>query len=129
MKSLFVCAALAACAWGQDAAEPAAESVTLRVGETKTVILKSNPTTGFAWTLTEPVKVGAPVFVSVELVSDRASCPADEENPCCGAPRDTEVRMTGVHAGAMSFTLQYHRIWEPGVPPIKTRSFVVTVTP
>lgn len=128
MKILTAFACVSAlCAYAQ---EPEAQTITrtLKVGETQTVVLGSNPSTGFAWTLTEEVKVGAPVFVSIDLVGENA-CEQDAENPCCGAPRDTEVRMTGVHAGVMSFTVQYHRIWEQGVPPLQTCTFVVTVQP
>lgn len=115
----------AACAVAQ--AEPAApaEHITLRVGETSTISLEGNPTTGYTWNLAEPQKENAPVLVTLSYgrVPDE-----DEENPCCGAPCPTIVKMTGVHAGAASFTLEYKRVWETGTPAMRTRTFVVTVT-
>ncbi|MCQ2364515.1 MAG: protease inhibitor I42 family protein [Akkermansia sp.] len=129
MKSLFAFLAAAVCAVAQETAEMPAVPVALHVGETASVILAGNPTTGYSWTLAEPVKAGGPVFVSLALVDDEPLCKEDEENPCCGKPRPTEVRMTGVHAGVMSFTVQYSRIWETNVPPLKTQTFVVTVQP
>lgn len=129
MKQLFAWLAAAACAVAQETVEMPAVPVALHVGETASVILAGNPTTGYSWTLTEPVKVGGPVFVSLALVNDEPPCGADAENPCCGKPRPTEVRMTGVHSGVMSFTVQYSRVWEPNVPPLKTQTFVVTVQP
>lgn len=127
MKQLFAWLAVAACAVAQETVETPAVPVALHVGETASVILVGNPTTGYTWSLAEPVKAGSPVFVSVELAEDEPPCKGDEETPCCGKPCPTEVRMTGVHAGVMSFTVQYSREWETNVPPMKTQTFVVTV--
>lgn len=126
MKTLVAFFMAAACAVAQETAPAEApELITVRVGETVTVTLDGNPTTGFTWNLAEPMKENAPVLVTMSYgrVPD-----ADEENPCCGAPCPTLVKMTGVHAGAASFTLEYKRVWETDTPAMQTRTFVVTVT-
>lgn len=125
MKTLAAYFMAAACAVAQDnASSEAPELITLRVGETVTVSLEGNPTTGFTWNLVEALRENAPVLVTMSYgrVPDE-----DEENPCCGAPCPTRVKMTGVHAGAASFTLEYKRVWESGTPAMRTRTFVVTV--
>lgn len=125
MKTLLSFFLAATCAVAQETAPAEApELITVRVGETVTVSLDGNPTTGYTWNLAEPMKEDAPVLVTMSYgpVPD-----ADEENPCCGAPCPTLVKMTGVHAGAASFTLEYKRVWETDTPAWKTRTFVVTV--
>lgn len=124
MKTLAAFFFAAACAVAQEASEAPAEHITLRVGETSTISLEGNPTTGYTWNLAEPQKENAPVLVTMSYgrVPDE-----DEENPCCGAPCPTIVKMTGVHAGAASFTLEYKRVWETDTPAWKTRTFIVTV--
>lgn len=124
MKTLAAFFLTAACAVAQETITAPAENITVRVGETVTVSLDGNPTTGYTWNLAEPMKDNAPVLVTLSYgrVPD-----ADEENPCCGAPCPTIVKMTGVHAGAASFTLEYKRVWETDTPAWKTRTFVVTV--
>lgn len=116
----------AACAVAQETAPAETpELITVRVGETATITLEGNPTTGYTWNLAEPMNENAPVLVTMSYgpVPDE-----DEENPCCGAPCPTIVKMTGVHAGAASFTLEYKRVWETGTPALRARTFVVTVT-
>ena len=125
MKSLFAFLLTASCLVAQEEAPAAApEQIHLRVGETETISLPGNPTTGFTWNLAEPMKENAPVLVTMSYgrIPD-----ADEENPCCGAPCPTLVKMTGVHTGAASFTLEYKRVWETDTPAMRTRTFVVTV--
>lgn len=124
MKTIFSFLMTAVCAVAQDKAPVPAETITLRVGETKMVELDGNPSTGYTWNLTEPQKDNAPALVTMSY----GSVPdADEENPCCGAPCPTLVKMTGVRAGAVSFTLEYKRVWETDTPAWKTRTFVVVV--
>lgn len=125
MKTLAALFMAAACAVAQAEPSAPAEHITLRVGETSTISLEGNPTTGYTWNLAEPQKENAPVLVTMSYgrVPDE-----DEENPCCGAPCPTIVKMTGVHAGAASFTLEYKRVWETDTPALHTRTFVVTVT-
>lgn len=125
MKSFFAFLLSAFCALAQESVSAPTENLTLRVGETRIVKLEGNPTTGYTWNLAEPMKENAPVLVTMSY----GRVPeADEENPCCGAPCPTLVKMTGVHAGAASFMLEYKRIWENDTPVRKTRLFVVIVT-
>lgn len=126
MNRFFAFLLTASCAVAQETAPTEApELISVRVGETVSVTLEGNPTTGYTWNLAEPMKANAPVLVTMSYgrVPD-----ADEENPCCGSPCPTIVKMTGVHAGAASVTLEYKRIWETDTPARKTRTFVVTVT-
>lgn len=48
-------------------------AVTLRVGESRILLLPGNPTTGYEWSLAGPLPVNAPV--SVELAPEAPACP------------------------------------------------------
>lgn len=131
MLAAIVFAAAALCGYAQETPAEVSVPVEMKVGETVSVILDGNPTTGYAWELVEPIPSVTPVFVSVNLL-DEKECEGDaaeSENPCCGAPRPTVVKMTGVHAGHLRFSVQYRRAWEQGVPPMRVQTFVVTVHP
>ena len=131
MLAAMAFAAAALCGYAQEAPAEVSVPVEMQVGETVSVILDGNPTTGYTWELVEPIPAMSPVFVSVNLLEEkeRECTAAESENPCCGAPRPTSVKMTGVHAGHLRFSVQYHRAWEQGVPPMRVQTFVVTVHP
>ena len=97
----------------------AAEAVELAVGESKTVKLPGNPTTGFLWSVAECSDV-----VKVELALEKA---APDAAPLCGRPSATVVTLTGQKAGHGVVKLNYARPWEKDTPPAQKRIFTVNV--
>lgn len=102
------------------AAEPVAQSVELAVGQSMTVTLPGNPTTGFVWSVAECADV-----VQVELAFEQKA--PQSGPPLCGSPRATVVTLTGQKAGQGSVKLIYARPWEKGTAPAATRILNVTV--
>ena len=94
--------------------------VSLKPGEQATIILDSNPTTGYSWELTS-----APDTAVVRVVSD-TYVPPSTQVP--GAGGTQEIRIEGVAAGTATLEFGYRRPWETGVPPTETASFPVTVS-
>ena len=103
------------------AAEPAVETAALTVGQSWSVTLPGNPTTGFVWQVAE-----CPDVVQVNLAFE-ASTPAPGERPVCGRPCGTVVTVTGLKAGQGAVTLIYARPWEKDTPPAQKRIFTVNV--
>lgn len=94
--------------------------VSLKPGEQATIILDSNPTTGYSWELTS-----APDTAVVRIVSDTYVPPAQQ---IPGAGGKQEIRIEGVAAGTATLEFGYRRPWETDVPPSETASFPVTVS-
>ena len=96
------------------------ETLELAVGETQTITLPGNPTTGYVWRVAE-----CPEVVQVNLAFE----PKAQESgpPLCGAPSATVVSLTGLKAGQGVVKLVYARPWEKGKAPADTRAYTVTV--
>lgn len=93
--------------------------VSLKVGETVTIVLDANPTTGYQW---EPaVEPDASV---VRIVSDNYEAPASD---AMGAGGTQRLVIEGVAAGTTELELKYIRPWEPDAAPAETASYQVTV--
>lgn len=103
------------------AAEPAVETAALTVGQSWSVTLPGNPTTGFVWQVAE-----CPDVVQVNLAFEANTQPPGER-PVCGRPCGTVVTVTGLKAGQGTVQLIYSRPWEKGEAPFKTRTITVTV--
>ena len=92
--------------------------ITLQKGQTLTVKLEGNPTTGYTWEMFEPDgailrQVGEPEF--------------NADSDLLGAPGTLTLRFKAVEAGQMELRLVYHRPWETGVEPLETFTVQVTV--
>jgi len=102
-------------------APAAEEAMELTVGESKSVTLAGNPTTGFLWQVAE-----CPDVVVVELAFEQRK-PEPNEPPLCGRPCGTVVAVTGTKVGQGTVKLIYSRPWEKGEPPFKTHTLNVSV--
>ena len=102
------------------AAEPVARTVELTVGQSMTVILPGNPTTGFQWCVAECADV-----VQVGLAFEPKA--PESRRPLCASPNSTVVVLTGLKAGQGVVKLVYARPWEKGKAPADTRVYTVTV--
>ena len=94
--------------------------ITLAVGETATIRLEANPTTGYQW---EPA--GAPDEAVIRVVSDRYEAEATE---VVGSGGTQEIVIEGTGAGTTTFELRYVRPWEEGGTPAETATFDITVS-
>lgn len=113
--ALFGTAVLAASAQAAD------ENVALAVGESTTVYLDGNPTTGFLWSLSE-----SPEAVKVEVALEEVELPSNRRM-MVGCPRRTAVTITGVSQGSGEVKLVYARPWEKDNPPARVYTLSVTV--
>ena len=94
--------------------------IALAVGETATIRLEANPTTGYQW---EPAS--APDESVIRVVSDRYEAEATE---VVGSGGTQEIVIEGTGAGTTTFELRYVRPWEEGGTPAETATFDITVS-
>ena len=96
------------------------KAVQLRVGQTLTIQLPSNPTTGFSWTLPEK-----PVLLAVEKNEYVAST---AKNGMAGVGGTQAFSFAAKDVGSATITLNYRRPWEND-PPAKTFTVTITISP
>ncbi len=99
-------------------AEDHGREVTLQKGQTLTIKLEANPTTGYAWEFVE--SEGA-----ILRLAGEAEFEADSD--LLGAPGTQTLRLEAVEAGQMELRLVYQRPWETDVEPLETFTVQVTV--
>ena len=87
-------------------------------GDTLTVELKSNPTTGYRWRIADADKNGVLKAGTDEFIAPNTDL--------CGAPGRQRLSFTSAKAGETTLHLVYVRPWEKGTPP--AQSFRVTVS-
>lgn len=94
--------------------------VTLAKDGSLTVVLESNPSTGFTWTVKSLPDVlrpgGEPDYI-----------PPVTPSPAVGAAGKQRFTFTATKSGSGKLELIYSRSFERGVPPAKTFSVSVTV--
>lgn len=103
------------------AAEPAVP-VEVKTGQQTSVVLASNPSTGYSWQVAEPLRASSPVAVELSYI------PQPKNKMVEGAPVPTKVSFTGKRVGAATVRLIYVRPWEKDTPPAKETIFQVTVS-
>jgi inhibitor of cysteine peptidase len=91
------------------------EVVTMSVGDTLDVVLQSNPSTGYSWNLMSSI---SPWLVLANRQYKASSSLA-------GAPGFSTYRFVAVSPGHCDIVLDYKRVWEKDIPPVKT--FAVSV--
>lgn len=102
------CAAQGARTVAVDSASHGADPVSLRTGDTLLVRLRSNPSTGYAWTRTG----AAPNELS--LIDSTFTPPA---GTAVGVPGQQQFRFLAAQPGRATLRLVYARPWESGAPP------------
>lgn len=101
---------------------PTQQRMAIRVGETFTVTLEENGTTGFRWQV-----VQGPDATVVRLVSDTFRPPA---NPFLVGAAGTRVwQLAAAGAGRTTMRFEYARPFEPGNPPARIHVVDVEVGP
>jgi len=85
--------------------------------------LPSNPSTGYSWS----VAASKPGLL---LQQGEATCEIPKFAKGRVGAGGTEVwRFRAVRAGTLTLTFSYARVWEKGVPPVRTLSWPVTIRP
>jgi inhibitor of cysteine peptidase len=92
--------------------------IELQTGETLTINLEGNPTTGYTWELVESKGAIMRQIGEAEFKAD---------SDLVGAGGMQTLRFEAVTEGQMELTLVYHRPWETGVEPLETFTVQVTV--
>jgi inhibitor of cysteine peptidase len=85
------------------------------------VKIKSNPTTGYSWSLQKPLD--ETMVIKGAETAERGA----EKPPRLGAPTYEILGFEALHPGKTVIYLQYRRPWEKNVPPVKSHKIVVTV--
>lgn len=93
--------------------------VQVSVGDSATLQLDGNPSTGYSWIL-----VGTPKIVTVDLLGYAKRELAPGERPVLGAPQKFQVLVTGVAPGSATLVFQYVKA---GGAPAKTQEYAVEV--
>jgi inhibitor of cysteine peptidase len=99
-------------------AKDAGRQIELQKGQTLTINLEGNPTTGYTWEVVE--SEGAVVRQVGE-----AEFKADSE--LMGAGGTQTLRFEAVTEGQMELRLVYHRPWEADAEPLETFTVQITV--
>lgn len=123
-RSIVRCAASFAAVLISGGASAQETPVQLSVGETKTLELEGNPSTGYAWVLNEARGTGGQV-VSVDVRGYVPGAKRSGERQRLGAPAPFQVLLTGIKPGHVSLTFDYARGGAPSAG--SSRSFAVEV--
>ena len=125
---LLICAALMALivSTSTAAAEPViateahnGKTIVLGKGASLVISLESNPSTGYVW------QIGKNDNAILKLVGQPAFHPGAHQMP--GAPGHQLFKLEAIFPGNDAIELEYLRLWEKGVAPVKTFSLLVTV--
>jgi inhibitor of cysteine peptidase len=95
--------------------------VEMAVGDTLTVTLESNPTTGFVWTLADPE--GMLEVVSNEYVMD----PTGFDPPPPGLGGVEVWTFKALRTGETTISMEYSRPWDGGEETVETFDFRVVI--
>jgi inhibitor of cysteine peptidase len=95
------------------------EKIQLRVGDSLTVILEGNPTTGYQW---QVASLSPEVLDWTEGPTYQPSTPGR-----IGSGGTFRFGFKAMRKGRATVKLVYRRSWEEGVPPIKTEVLKVKV--
>jgi inhibitor of cysteine peptidase len=92
------------------------QTINLAKGETLTLSIEGNPTTGYSWNLTS---------VDEAVLKSAGEPGYDSSSTLTGAGGTYTFKFSAVEAGTTTLKLDYYRTFEKDVAPIK--SFEVTV--
>jgi len=100
---------------GSAAVFEAGDSITVKNGATFVVALAANPSTGYSWSAAANPNA---TYRSSEQVQGRSQP---------GASGTQRLTFAATAPGSSTLVLNYARPFEPGVPPVQTQSFPLTV--
>jgi len=94
---------------------------TIARGQSTSIALASNPSTGFSWSLDEARSSGLAHVKVVDKGFTRTT------SGLVGAPGRRWWSVAGLTRGTASLTFVYQRAWDRQTPPAKARTIVVDV--
>ena len=94
------------------------ENNTMLIGGLASVILESNPSTGYRW--------GMIKNDSIEVIQD-IYIPIETEEGVVGSGGVQQLTFTASRLGTFEVTLAYTRSWEENEAPAETKTFTITV--
>lgn len=90
-----------------------------QVGHNITIILKSNPTTGYQWQIAKPLDESTLKLISSEYLADKTEL--------VGVGGKQIWRFKTLKSGQTSISFKYVRPWEKNTPPQNEESFVIVI--
>lgn len=97
-------------------------TISLKAGESVSISLESNPTTGYSWQVVAIDESLLEMVGEPEYQSDRKGGPL-----IVGAGGTERFTFKALSPGEATLTLGYARPWEADVPPIETFSIYIVV--
>ncbi len=94
------------------------KTVDLKTGETFTVSLEGNPTTGYSWEITE---------IEAEVIELTGEPDYDSDSKLIGSGGMFKFTFKAAAAGTSRVKLVYHRPWEEDVAPLYEFEIMVNV--
>ena len=94
-------------------------TIEVAVGERFSILLDSNPTTGYSWETSGPTVGRGVVFTVSDYEAPRTNL--------AGAPGRERLTFTAQSAGIEKLTFHYLRPWEKNTVPARTVTFTVVV--
>lgn len=121
LSALILCAFLfAGCGNKQASSNNSADSGAIKVGDTFTIRLEANHTTGYSWSLADNKSD------IVEKVSDVYE-PYETAGNVVGSGGTEIWTFKAVAKGQATLNFQYTRPWEKGIPPVKAETYTIIV--
>jgi inhibitor of cysteine peptidase len=123
LSMLILCASLfMGCSSKQAGSNNADNSskLNLKAGDSFIIRLESNPTTGYSWSLAEPL---SEILQKVSNVYE----PYKTDRNVVGSGGTEVWTFKAVSKGNVTLIFQYARAWEKDVPPIKKEIYQITV--
>jgi inhibitor of cysteine peptidase len=90
-------------------------------GDTFSIVLNANPTTGYQWTLKEPLDA-----TRVKLVHSQYQATVTPIHVVGSGGKETWT-FKALHKGNATITLQYHRPWEKDKPPARLKEYQIII--
>jgi predicted secreted protein len=123
IAALITVAALAAIVM-PDEVRAQATPIQITAGDTTTLELDGNPSTGYTWVLQDAPREYFQ-FVSVDVLGYSKPALKPGERPLLGAPKKFQVLVTGIDAGRAVLVFNYMKAGTP--TPAKTQEFAIEV--
>jgi inhibitor of cysteine peptidase len=95
------------------------QTIQVTVGETFSIVLDSNPTTGYTWQRQDKAGDGVVIFANSRFVAARPDL--------AGAGGRDHITFRATAPGTEKLTFHYVRPWEKNTKPARTVVFTVTV--
>ncbi len=93
--------------------------IKVQVGHNITIILKSNPTTGYQWQFANPLDESTLKLISSEYLADKTEL--------VGVGGKQVWRFRALKPGETSISFKYVRPWEKNTPPRNAESYLVII--